>query len=674
MFILEQEEYQREGIKWNFIDFGLDLQPTIDLLERPMGVLSLLDEECWFPKATDKSFVEKLASSIGQHPKFQQVDFRSHAHFSIMHYAGAVDYSADMWLMKNMDPLNENVVSLLQSSQDAFLRDIWKDAEIVGMGDAAAAETQFGARIRKGMFRTVGQMYKDQLAKLMALLRNTNPNFVRCIIPNMEKKAGKIDSQLVLHQLRCNGVLEGIRICRQGFPSRIPFQEFRSRYELLTPNAIPAGFMDGKRAVDMMVQSLDIDKTLYRIGQSKIFFRAGVVAQLEEERDLKLTDLVTSLQAACRGVLARRSFQKRLQQLNAIRVIQRNCSSYLRLRNWEWWRLFTKVRPLLVVANSEEKYMQVEDAYRATKDKLDMLSVQYVDLEKRLDQKVEESSVLNEQLEKEMEMHAESEELRGRLEQRSTELDMIIQEYEARMEDEAAQLVKLVDEKKHLSQRLQDLQAELEEEESAKQKLQLDRVAAENRMKKLEADLAIQQDSAGRLAREKKVIDDRLEEVRQKQSEDEERIKQVLKLKQRAEASLADVEDRLQREQAQRQESERTRRHLEKELSEQREQLSDVKISQDELRLQLAKTEEQLTQSLTRCDEEAAQKVAHQKLLREANIHASELQEDLESEKLSRAKAEKLRKDLNEELEALKTELEESHDTTAAHQAIQVSN
>ena len=104
------------------------------------------------------------------------------------------------------------------------------------------------------MFRTVSQLYKEQLTKLMATLRNTNPNFVRCIIPNHEKRAGKIDAPLVLDQLRCNGVLEGIRICRQGFPNRIPFQEFRQRYELLTPNVIPKGFMDGKKACEKMIK------------------------------------------------------------------------------------------------------------------------------------------------------------------------------------------------------------------------------------------------------------------------------------------------------------------------------------------------------------------------------------------------------------------------------------
>jgi myosin protein heavy chain len=111
---------------------------------------------------------------------------------------------------------------------------------------------------------------------------------------------------LVLEQLRCNGVLEGIRICRLGFPNRILFQEFRQRYEILTPGLNPKGFMDGKKAAEKMLKALDLDPASYRIGHSKVFFRAGVLAQLEEERDLKLTEIIIQLQASCRGYLGRR--------------------------------------------------------------------------------------------------------------------------------------------------------------------------------------------------------------------------------------------------------------------------------------------------------------------------------------------------------------------------------
>ena len=119
-------------------------------------------------------------------------------------------------------------------------------------------------------------------------------------------KAGKIDSPLVLDQLRCNGVLEGIRICRQGFPNRVPFQEFRQRFEVLCPHVIPKGFMDAKLACEKKVKDLELPESLYRVGQSKVFFRAGVLVRLEEERVRKLTDIIVQLQALSRAKTTRR--------------------------------------------------------------------------------------------------------------------------------------------------------------------------------------------------------------------------------------------------------------------------------------------------------------------------------------------------------------------------------
>ncbi|XP_049852981.1 myosin heavy chain, non-muscle isoform X2 [Schistocerca gregaria] len=670
MFILEQEEYQREGIEWKFIDFGLDLQPTIDLIDKPMGIMALLDEECWFPKATDKSFVEKLISAHSVHPKFMKTDFRGSADFAVIHYAGRVDYSAHKWLMKNMDPLNENVVSLLQASQDSFVVQIWKDAEIVGMAQQALTDTQFGARTRKGMFRTVSQLYKEQLARLMVTLRNTNPNFVRCIIPNHEKRAGKIDAPLVLDQLRCNGVLEGIRICRQGFPNRIPFQEFRQRYELLTPNVIPKGFMDGKKACEKMIQALELDPNLFRVGQSKIFFRAGVLAHLEEERDYKITDLIVNFQAFCRGYLARRNFQKRTQQLNAIRIIQRNCAAYLKLRNWQWWRLYTKVKPLLEVTKQEEKLSQKEDELRQVRDKLDQQLRTAQEYERKFQQAVEEKIALSEQLQAETELCAEAEEMRARLLARKQELEELLQDMEARMEEEEERVTQLNNEKKKLQLNIQDLEEQLEEEEAARQKLQLEKVTCDAKIKKLEEDLALSDDTNQKLLKEKKVLEERAADLSQTLAEEEEKAKHLSKLKAKHEATIAELEERLLKDHQQRQEMDRSKRKVETEVSDLREQLSEKRIQLEEMQLQLGKREEELTQALTKIDEEAASKAQSQKALRELESQLAELQEDLEAEKAARSKAEKQKRDLNEELEALKNELLDSLDTTAAQQEL----
>uniref|UniRef100_A0A8C1M6Q7 Myosin-9 n=1 Tax=Cyprinus carpio TaxID=7962 RepID=A0A8C1M6Q7_CYPCA len=692
MFILEQEEYQREGIEWSFIDFGLDLQPCIDLIEKPAsppGILALLDEECWFPKATDKSFVEKVLQEQGTHPKFHKPKkLKDEADFCIIHYAGKVDYKADEWLMKNMDPLNDNVASLLNQSTDKFVSELWKDGDqvtslfflslsllpyctlsvclslcvslsvdrIVGLDKVAGMSELPGAfKTRKGMFRTVGQLYKEQLSKLMATLRNTNPNFVRCIIPNHEKKAGKLDPHLVLDQLRCNGVLEGIRICRQGFPNRIVFQEFRQRYEILTPNSIPKGFMDGKQACVLMIKALELDPNLYRIGQSKVFFRAGVLAHLEEERDMKITDVIINFQAWCRGYVARKAFAKRQQQLTAMRVIQRNCAAYLKLRNWQWWRLFTKVKPLLQVSRQEEEMQAKDEELNKVREK------QVLNMEKM---------ALQEQLQAEMDLCAEADEMRNRLVAKKQELEEILHDLEARVEEEEERANHLQTEKKKMQQNIADLEQQLDEEEAARQKLQLEKVTLEAKLKKTEEDVMVLDDQNNKLNKEKKLMEERIAEFTTNLAEEEEKSKSLQKLKNKHEAMITDLEDRLRREEKQRQELEKNRRKLEGDSTELHDQIAELQAQIAELRAQLAKKEEELQEALARIEEEAAQKNLAQKKIRELEAQLSELQEDLELERAARTKAEKHRRDLGEELEALKTELEDTLDSTAAQQEL----
>ncbi|KAK7147744.1 hypothetical protein R3I94_010310 [Phoxinus phoxinus] len=682
MFVLEQEEYQREGIEWNFIDFGLDLQPCIDLIERPAhppGVLALLDEECWFPRATDRSFVDKLSAEQGSHSKFMRPrQLKEEADFSIVHYAGKVDYKAAEWLVKNMDPLNDNVASLLHQSSDPFVSELWREVErIVGLEQGSSGENSgpvtFGAagfKTKKGMFRTVGQLYKESLTKLMATLRNTNPNFLRCIIPNHEKKAGKLSPHLVLDQLRCNGVLEGIRICRQGFPNRIPFQEFRQRYEILTPNAIPRTFMDGKQACELMISALELDKNLFRVGQSKVFFRAGVLAHLEEERDLKITDTIIRFQSAARGYLARRAFHKKQQQLSALRVMQRNCAAYLKLRNWQWWRLFTKVKPLLQVTRQDEEIQAREAQLQKAKDKLSKLELDFTELDKKNQQLLEEKSVLTDQLQAEAELFAEAEEIRARLASRKQELEDVLGELESRLEEEEERTVQMTTEKKRAQQHVQDLEEQLEEEEGTRQRLQLEKVTLESKVKSLEAETLTLGEQRDRFSKEKKQLDERLNEVADQLTEEEEKVKSLNKLKNKQEAVIADLEERLKREEQGRLEQEKWKRRMEGESVEAQEQLSDLSLLVTELRGSLSQREKEITTLQTRLEEEGARRTEAQRALREAMSQVSEFKEEVDNERGMRERAEKQRRDLGEELEALRTELEDTLDTTAAQQEL----
>ncbi|CAF1548069.1 unnamed protein product, partial [Rotaria sordida] len=302
MFVLEQEEYKKEGIQWTFIDFGMDLQACIDLIEKPMGILSILEEECIVPKATDKTFVEKLYTNhLGKHPQFGKPKpgkGKAEAHFDIHHYAGTVSYTATSWLEKNKDPINNTVAILFAKSKNALLSILFADAV-----EEEGASKASGKKKGGGSMQTISATHREQLNKLMNNLKQTHPHFVRCIIPNEIKTGGVLDSHLVMHQLTCNGVLEGIRICRKGFPNRMIYSEFKQRYSILAPNAIPKGFVDAKKSTENILKDCQLVEDLYRCGSTKVFFRAGTLGQLEDMRDAALSKIIATLQGQVRGYI-----------------------------------------------------------------------------------------------------------------------------------------------------------------------------------------------------------------------------------------------------------------------------------------------------------------------------------------------------------------------------------
>lgn len=352
MFVLEQEEYKKEGIQWEMINFGLDLQACIDLIEKPMGILSILEEECIVPKASDKTFQEKLYNNhLGKHPNFGKPKpgkGKAEAHFELHHYAGSVPYSVTGWLEKNKDPINTTVATLFKSSQgNAVLSLLYQDQ---GEEDD---KSKAGKSKKGGGMQTISACHREQLNKLMTTLRQTHPHFVRCIIPNEVKTGGILDPHLVMHQLHCNGVLEGIRICRKGFPNRMIYAEFKQRYSILAPNAVPKGFVDATKATGAILKDIALSEDLYRMGTTKVFFKAGVLGQLEELRDTALSKIISMLQAQIRSFVMKKQYKRMLDQRLALSVLQRNTKKYLSLRNWPWWKLYTKVKPLLSVARQE---------------------------------------------------------------------------------------------------------------------------------------------------------------------------------------------------------------------------------------------------------------------------------------------------------------------------------
>lgn len=346
MFVLEQAEYVKEEIEWEYIDYGADLQPTIDLIEKsnPMGIFSCLDEDCVMPRANDKSFTEKLTEKwTNKNPKFKPS--RLNQGFIIQHYAAPVEYSTEGWLEKNKDPLNEQITDLLSQSSNSLVGDLFP---VTPKTEVSASPS----KVRRGLFRTVAQRHKEQLMNLMSQLQSTHPHFVRCIVPNQNKTPGEFDNKLVLDQLRCNGVLEGIRIARSGFPNRLEFKEFRERYQALLKNA--SGISDGKSACEAILKNLQLNPSNFKIGTSKVFFKNGVLAELEELRDRLINSQITNVQALVKGYLVRKGVKRQVFRDEASKIVARTSNIWLKYHDNPWWRLLQNIRPLLSSTDSRE--------------------------------------------------------------------------------------------------------------------------------------------------------------------------------------------------------------------------------------------------------------------------------------------------------------------------------
>jgi myosin protein heavy chain len=486
MFVLEQEEYAREQIEWKFIDFGRDLQPTIDLIElpNPIGIFSCLDEDSVMPRATDKSFTEKLHSLWDRKtPKYKR-SLLSQG-FMLTHYAAEVEYSTEGWLEKNKDPLNDNITKLLASSVNKHVAQLFSDcAETDDFAEGGAR-----SRVKRGLFRTVAQRHKENLSSLMAQLHSTHPHFVRCILPNHKKKPKQFSTPLVLDQLRCNGVLEGIRIARTGFPNRLLFAEFRARYEILCTN-MPRGYLEGQAASKIMLEKLNLDKSWYRVGLTKVFFRAGVLAELEEQRDALIRDIVARFQSVARGFVQRRQANKRLYRAEATRVIQRNFQVYQQMQANPWWQLFVRMRPLLGATRQSQEVKKREEEIKKLQEKMAAEEQTRANIEEERRRAESEIQRIQHTLESERALALDKEEIFHRLQNREAELTEKLQSALEDQENLEGQVDELVAARKAAEQEASERLKQVEQAGQIISRLEAEKGELKNRISELDDHLA----------------------------------------------------------------------------------------------------------------------------------------------------------------------------------------
>nr|XP_022917240.1 myosin heavy chain, muscle isoform X10 [Onthophagus taurus] len=667
MFVLEQEEYQKEGINWAFIDFGMDLLACIELIEKPMGILSILEEESMFPKATDKTFEEKLNNNhLGKSPNFQKPKppkpGQQAAHFAIGHYAGNVPYNITGWLEKNKDPLNDTVVDLYKKGTNALLVEIFADhaGQSGGGGDAKGGRGKKG-----GAFSTVSSAYKEQLNNLMTTLRSTQPHFVRCIIPNELKQPGVIDSHLVMHQLTCNGVLEGIRICRKGFPNRMVYPDFKLRYKILNPGPVGKE-KDPQKCAQLILDSSNLDSELYRLGHTKVFFRAGVLGQMEELRDDRLGKIVTWMQSWVRGYLSRKEFKKLQEQRLALQVCQRNLRKYLKLRTWPWYKLWQKVKPLLNVTRVEDEIAKLEEKAAKAQEAYDKEHKAKTELEGLYNKLLAEKSELLGVLEGEKGSLSETQERAAKLQAQKTDLESQLSETQDRLAQEEDARGQLMQQKKKLEQEISGFKKDIEDLELNLQKAEQDKATKDHQIRNLNDEIAHQDELINKLNKEKKLSGENNQKISEELQAAEDKVNHLNKVKAKLEQTLDELEDSLEREKKLRGDVEKSKRKVEGDLKLTQEAVADLERNKKELEQTIQRKDKEISSLTAKLEDEQSVVGKLQKQIKELQARIEELEEEVEAERQARAKAEKQRADLARELEELGERLEEAGGATSA--------
>merc|ERR1719285_970695 len=191
---------------------------------------------------------------------------------------------------------------------------------------------------------TISAAHRESLLKLMTNLHSTHPHFVRCIIPNEIKKSGHIDAPLVMHQLNCNGVLEGIRICMLGLPNKVPHADFMTRYSIVAPKIFADHADNPQECAQKALVHAGMDADSFRCGITKIMFRAGMLSKLEEIRDSALSAIFIKMQCQARRVLVHVLYQLKIAEKKALQSIQRNVRLYYNCRDWAWYQFYTMIK------------------------------------------------------------------------------------------------------------------------------------------------------------------------------------------------------------------------------------------------------------------------------------------------------------------------------------------
>merc|ERR1740123_1307251 len=568
-----------------------------------MGIWAILEEESLFPKATDKSFEEKLKAALGKLPVFLKPQSKTdkNAHFALSHYAGIVSYNVTGWLDKNKDPVNDSVVELMKStSQCVLLVHLWRDHP----GQPTTTPKDEGKKKKKGGGgKTVSSVYLVSLGELMLTLHSCEPHFVRCLVPNTHKKPGEVEPPLIMHQLTCNGVLEGIRICMRGFPNRMLYPDYKLRYACLGQKEI-ASSSDNKVATYALMDKINFPRERYRLGHTLVFFRAGALAKLEEDRDELVIKWLRFMQGEVYRRIKNVRYEKKRDQRELIKVAQRNFRKYMALRDWGWFVIIQKTRPMIGRPDPNEELRLLEEKANATygvyKEKID-LKAQLLEENKAIE---EEKKALIKQIESEQGNISQYHERQAKISSQRAEIELDLAAAQDKLVKTEQARIQATNDKKELEAETMAIKKDIGDIEMVIQKLCQEKSSRDHTIKTLNDEIANQDEIINKLNKEKKHV----QENAAKSSEDlqvaGDKVDHLMKIKTKLESTLDELEASHEKEKRSRANTEKDRRKIEGELKICQETVAELERSKKELEAAIMRKENEIGGQAYKLDDE----------------------------------------------------------------------
>ncbi|XP_067912868.1 unconventional myosin-XV [Heterodontus francisci] len=354
IFKLEQEEYIREQIDWKEIIFS-DNQTCLDLIsQKPHGILRILDDQSCFPQATDHTFLQKCHYHHGNNPLYSKPKMPL-PEFTIKHYAGKVTYQVHKFIEKNHDQVRQDVMELFVNSKRKILTSLFSGQTMKIMS------TRNNTISRRYQAPTVAAKFQQSLMELAEKMESCNPFFVRCIKPNNKKESELFEVDVVSSQLRYSGVLETIRIRKEGYPVRIKFDNFIKRYKILLglTNQIKA---DGENYVTILKQIVPVSKGMYSIGLTKLFLKENLYHILESKRDTLLLIASLTLQRYARGFFARKRY---IKLRRTVILLQASARGYIARKKFQKFKeSLIKVRSIVLMFANRRRFLRLREQKR----------------------------------------------------------------------------------------------------------------------------------------------------------------------------------------------------------------------------------------------------------------------------------------------------------------------